>query len=248
MLYPDISHWVPVKNWDLVKNNCGFLISKATQGIGYVDSTLISFINGCEKNGIPYWLYVFLNKGNEEAQAKFMVNYCKYKVGKYFQGYILDIEQNNSAAGVQAALDYLKKLDCKCMIYTMYAQYSIYKSVIDNRGYNCGWWEARYGKNTGKYSSAYPCHKGADLHQFTSRGTVPGIAANGVDLSRLTGTKNIAWFTGEKTKKKKSNEAIAKEVIAGKWGNGDERKKRLREAGYDYSAVQKIVNKLMGAK
>lgn len=38
---------------------------------------------------------------------------------------------------------------------------------------------------------------------------------------------------------------IAKEVIAGKWGNGAERKKRLEKAGYDYSKVQKLVNMLM---
>lgn len=43
---------------------------------------------------------------------------------------------------------------------------------------------------------------------------------------------------------KKSVEEIAKEVLAGKWGNGDERKKKLAEAGYDYAAVQKKVNEL----
>ena len=44
---------------------------------------------------------------------------------------------------------------------------------------------------------------------------------------------------------KKSNEDIAKEVIAGKWGNGAERKKRLTAAGYNYDKIQAIVNKLM---
>ena len=45
---------------------------------------------------------------------------------------------------------------------------------------------------------------------------------------------------------KKSNAEIAKEVMAGLWGNGDDRKKRLQAAGYDYSAVQAEVNKLAG--
>lgn len=45
--------------------------------------------------------------------------------------------------------------------------------------------------------------------------------------------------------KKKSNETIAKEVIQGKWGNGAVRKKKLKKAGYDYNAIQKIVNKLL---
>ena len=43
-------------------------------------------------------------------------------------------------------------------------------------------------------------------------------------------------------KGKKSNEEIALEVLAGEWGNGPERKKRITEAGYDYSIIQKLVN------
>lgn len=44
---------------------------------------------------------------------------------------------------------------------------------------------------------------------------------------------------------KKSNTEIAKEVIAGKWGNGAERKQKLEAAGYDYAAVQKEVERLL---
>lgn len=47
------------------------------------------------------------------------------------------------------------------------------------------------------------------------------------------------------TQKKKSVLQIAKEVILGKWGNGATRKKKLTEAGYDYSEVQNEVNKLL---
>ena len=44
---------------------------------------------------------------------------------------------------------------------------------------------------------------------------------------------------------KKSVDAIAHEVIQGKWGNGAERKQRLTAVGYDYSTVQKRVNELL---
>lgn len=44
---------------------------------------------------------------------------------------------------------------------------------------------------------------------------------------------------------KKSVDAIAREVIRGDWGNGDERKQKLTAAGYDYFAVQKKVNELL---
>ena len=44
---------------------------------------------------------------------------------------------------------------------------------------------------------------------------------------------------------KKSVDAIAREVIQGKWGNGAERKQKLTAVGYDYSSVQKRVNELL---
>lgn len=43
----------------------------------------------------------------------------------------------------------------------------------------------------------------------------------------------------------KSEDEIAREVIAGKWGNGAERKQRLTEAGYNYDSVQALVNKYL---
>lgn len=44
---------------------------------------------------------------------------------------------------------------------------------------------------------------------------------------------------------KKSNEEIAKEVVAGKWGNGNARKTALTKAGYNYKTIQSLVNKLL---
>ena len=47
----------------------------------------------------------------------------------------------------------------------------------------------------------------------------------------------------KETSNKKSNEEIADEVIAGKWGNNPSRKEKLAVAGYDYNAIQSIVNR-----
>lgn len=44
---------------------------------------------------------------------------------------------------------------------------------------------------------------------------------------------------------KKSNYEIALEVIRGEWGHNPERRERLLNAGYDYYAIQSIVNDLM---
>lgn len=83
---------------------------------------------------------------------------------------------------------------------------------------------------------------------------------NGKDCpARMVGLRNKRWNTflvnigvreapKKSTKKKttkKSNTQIAKEVLAGKWGNGETRKKKLKTAGYDYKVIQKLVNKLV---
>lgn len=44
---------------------------------------------------------------------------------------------------------------------------------------------------------------------------------------------------------KKSTHEVAKEVIAGKWGNGAERRQRLEAAGYNYNEVQNEVNAIL---
>ena len=46
---------------------------------------------------------------------------------------------------------------------------------------------------------------------------------------------------------KKSITEIALEVLDGKWGSGEERKKKLQAAGYNYDAVQAEINRLLVA-
>lgn len=46
----------------------------------------------------------------------------------------------------------------------------------------------------------------------------------------------------------KSISIIAQEVIAGQWGNGEERKNRIQAAGYSYSEIQAEVNRILTGK
>jgi len=58
-------------------------------------------------------------------------------------------------------------------------------------------------------------------------------------------TVNTTPAKEKKTTSKKSNAQVAKEVLAGKWGNGQARKKALTAAGYNYLEVQSEVNRLL---
>jgi N-acetylmuramoyl-L-alanine amidase CwlA len=68
----------------------------------------------------------------------------------------------------------------------------------------------------------------------------------GYDYSKVQAKVNelVSGKTTTPTQKK-SVDAIAREVIQGKWGNGQDRKNRLTKAGYNYAEVQKKVNQLL---
>lgn len=56
---------------------------------------------------------------------------------------------------------------------------------------------------------------------------------------------HVAVVVQTDKKQLKSLDEVAKEVIAGKWGNGATRKQRLRAAGYNPAMVQARVNELL---
>ncbi len=93
--------------------------------------------------------------------------------------------------------------------------------------------EGSTGNSTGSH-----CH-------YCIRGN--GLKSQIKDVSAISGIPNKLGVYESSKSVKKTIEQIAKEVIAGKWGNGDERKQRLSAAGYNYSEVQKEVNRLLGA-
>ena len=58
-----------------------------------------------------------------------------------------------------------------------------------------------------------------------------------------TGGETIEDLSDDHKNTPKTDDEMADEVILGLWGNGTERKQRLEEEGYDYDAIQEIVNK-----
>lgn len=50
----------------------------------------------------------------------------------------------------------------------------------------------------------------------------------------------------ELVRNSKDTDKLAREVIAGKWGYGADRREKLTRAGHDYDAVQRRVNEMLG--
>ncbi len=66
----------------------------------------------------------------------------------------------------------------------------------------------------------------------------------GYDYSKVQAAVNKLVKASQMTQDKIIN-AVAHEVIAGRWGNGQERIDRLKAAGYDSDRIQKRVNELL---
>lgn len=119
----------------------------------------------------------------------------------------------------------------------VYFNQDYYRNYYGNgKALDSGWirWLADY-----EGEPNYPC----DFQQTSSTGSIAGIKGNvDTDLCFYDYKSNLTKPT-ESTKKPDS--VIAKEVIEGKWGNGDERKRKLTEAGYDYNSVQTLVNSIL---
>lgn len=74
------------------------------------------------------------------------------------------------------------------------------------------------------------------------------LIAAGYDYNAIQAIVNGTVGNPVAAPARKSNAMVAKEVIAGAWGNNPERKQRLEAAGYNYNAIQNIVNGNVPAK
>lgn len=86
----------------------------------------------------------------------------------------------------------------------------------------------------------YKIQVGAYSKKSNAEAMLAKIKAKGFDAFITTKSGQAVSATPAK----KSIDEIAKEVIEGKWGNGDARKSSLEKAGYNYTEVQKKVNEL----
>ena len=64
-------------------------------------------------------------------------------------------------------------------------------------------------------------------------------------LTQRRRKEQLLFNTDAPSTTNKTNEEVAKEVIAGKWGNGNNRRVKLAAYGYDYATIQALVNKLL---
>lgn len=250
---------------DLTVVPCDFVIIKATQGTGYVNPDCDRAYQQAKRAGKLRGTYHYVGGGNAVAEADYYVNNIK----GYLRDGLLAIDweaEQNSAWGNEAYLEQLvrrviERTGIKPLIYTMASRYAQVAAVA--KKLDCGLWIAEYADMNPTGYQAHPWREGAyacAIRQYASTGRLNGWGGN-LDL-------NIAYMTRDQWAKyvnpggkpaaapapskpaapaKKSEDTIAAEVIAGKWGNGQDRVNRLKQAGYNPATIQAKVNAKLGA-
>ena len=259
----DISNWQ--RGIDLSKVPCDFVIAKATEGIGYVDKSCDGFIQQAKRLGKKLGFYHFARPRNDAVrEAQYFYNNTKNYFGEAIP--ILDWEAENKSdvAWAKRWLDEVHRLSgVKPVIYMSESVVNSYDwSSVANADY--GLWVAKYRDNKPDYNynmanaGSRPRVKWWEFYcmwQWTSSGRLNGYGGNldcnvfygdGATWDKYAGKSGTTQPVKPTQPVKKSNEEIANEVINGAWGNGDDRKQRLTSAGYNYTVIQAIVNKLMG--
>lgn len=253
----DISNWQ--QGLDISKLKIDFAIMKATEGNYYVDPFCDNWVSQCKEKGIKWGFYHFANNNNPIVEADFFISKTKGYFGHGIP--VLDIEDNNISNWGDYASKFCKRVHDKTKVWPVI--YCSASQCARFDGYsaadNCGLWCAGYPYTMHSWTSedfpynVYPWSN-VLMWQFTSN-----LYLSGYD-SRLDG--NIAYIskkqwdayaTGDRKKKeskdnpkpkpkKKTVSDVAYEVILGEYGNGKDRIKALKKAGYNYKTVQTMVN------
>ena len=252
----DISAWQGDENIDLSKVPFDFCIVKATEGTSYKNRYFATHCDAVLKKKKLLGAYHYANGGDVQKEADYFLAYAKKYIGKAVL--VLDWEAKNNPQFGKNDLEWClkwcsyvyRKTGIKPLIYIQKSA----MNAVKKAGY--GLWVAQYPDYVETGYQKHPWNEGAYnclLRQYTSVGKLSGYSGN-LDLNkayisaaswRKLATKAVKIATIKPVKK--SVNTIAREVLAGKWGNGTDRKSRLTKAGYDYNKVQAAVNKLVKA-
>ncbi len=223
-----------------------FVIIRVGYGHFHLDEKFERNVNECKRLGIPFGVYHYsyaLNEAEAEAEARGVLNaIAKYK-NDIKVGVWLDMEDADG---------YKKKHGFKFSNSTIAPICYKFCKMIEDAGYYSGiytsssWLQYVNGLNDrfDKWVANWGSNNGCQQTNTSQYGTIQQYTSKPLDKNTMYADIS-RYSVGNTTPVKpqpKSTDQIADEVIAGQWGNGTDRKKRLTDAGYDYDAVQKVVN------
>lgn len=253
----DVSGWQPLNITDLVDYD--FVVIKATEGINFISPQCDVQYQTAKKRGKLLGVYHFGNGVDPKAEAEFFVKNVQGYIGEAIL--VLDWEANCINRGPEWVRQFVRRIkeltNVPPIIYGSASPLATHGIVQIAKEENCALWVAAYPNSEFTGYRDEPQLLGSVIRQYSSTGRLNGYNGN-LDLNRsiLTADQWRAYAKGNRDDNspapipapvKKSNDEIASEVLAGQWGNGEERHNLLTAAGYDYSLIQSLVNQKLNA-
>lgn len=249
----DVSEHQGNINWNTLKSSINFAILRTGYGRNTLDQTFEKNVKEARNAGVPipavYHFSYALTPEDARIEADFVVRELRKMAVPEDTVVYFDYEEDSiryaKSKGVnptpaivfsimETFVNNIKNAGYKAGVYANQEFYTKWFNKL-NGVPNCAFWYADWRKTPNA-----ELVKIADIHQKSDNGKFPGINGR-VDVNESKWTPKETPKPAE-PQKKLSNEQIADEVIAGKWGNGEERKNKLTAAGYNYNDIQKIVN------
>lgn len=250
----DISKWQKGFDFDKAKaEGVEFVILRGAYSV-YKDSCFEDFYKQCKAKSIPVGIYHYsMAKTVDEAkkEAVFMLSVLS---GKQFEYPVcLDVEDDvQKALGkdlltsiIQTYCDTLEKAGYYVSIYSTYYFLRDY-THIDKLD--------KYDKWIAQWAKECTCSKPYGMWQFGGEtnlirtNKVAGVTCDQdyayKDYPTIIKNAGLNGFEKPMEQPNKTVEEVVKEVLAGQWGNGEDRKARLTQAGYDYNVIQARVNEI----
>ena len=240
-------------NLSALKSQIDFVIIRVGFGTsGTLDKKFKRNADLCKTLGIPfgfYWYSYALNEAGAEKEARACLQAIAPYKDSYSMGVWFDMEDADGYKrryGMPSNL-ILRKICARfCQIIKAEGYYAgIYASQSWFNNQLKGNEIAEYDKWVAQWPTAGGVQRAlnvkaseknnVNLWQFTSFGQFIGYSG------RLD--TNYAYKDSFTLSIKKTNAEIVKEVLAGQWGNGEERKQKLEAAGYNYAEIQAEINK-----
>lgn len=192
----DFSKYNTIKDWNKVKENCDGIILRCgvrgyTTGKIKIDTKFEEFAEKCRDLGIPFGLY-FMSQAITEQEGREEADFAVSLADKYGATLPIFIDSEDgdgTARNVRADglgksartsvcvafCDAVQKSGRKAGVYASESWFNSRLNFAELRQYVI--WAAKYGKNTGSQCTKVTLSK-YDMHQYTSKGIVPGVSGN----------------------------------------------------------------------
>jgi GH25 family lysozyme M1 (1,4-beta-N-acetylmuramidase) len=232
----DVSYHNGSIDWERVKSAGYHAIIRCGYGSNFENQDDEQFkrnADECVRLNIPFGCYLYsYAKGATQAisEAEHAIRLCAPYRDVMAYPLFFDTEEPGTETVSQAyATIFCSRVKAAGFVPGIYASQAWWlENLPDVDGYVK--WVARW-------SESEPIVHGWQLWQYSERGNVPGIKGN-VDL-------NYSRYEIGNHGDVSTVDDLAREVIAGKYGNGEERKRKL---GARASVVQLIVNRKLTGK